>query len=175
MLTRISQVDIRSRTWGCPFCMQRNQLPPHYRDISQEQIPPELHPANTTIEYRLARPAPAAPIFLFLVDTCQDQENLNALKDSLIMSLSLLPPYALVGLITFGTMVSLLQHVGFEHLSHTIRHKFTNSATQNAQNRTSSEAPRTIRRSKCKRCLVSPIPACDPTCNSRSKVVLSSQ
>jgi protein transport protein SEC23 len=30
---------------------------------------------------------------------------LKALKDSIIMSLSLLPPYALVGLITFGTMV----------------------------------------------------------------------
>ena len=90
--------------------MQRNQLPPHYRDISQEQIPPELHPGNTSIEYRLARPAPAAPIFLFLVDTCQDQENLNALKDSLVMSLSLLPPYALVGLITFGTMVRSKQH-----------------------------------------------------------------
>ncbi|KAL9058463.1 MAG: hypothetical protein Q9162_001759 [Coniocarpon cinnabarinum] len=104
---KYSQVDIRSRTWGCPFCMQRNQLPPHYRDISQEQIPPELHPANTTIEYRLARPAPAPPIFLFLVDTCQDQENLNALKESLIMSLSLLPPYALVGLVTFGTMTQV--------------------------------------------------------------------
>jgi protein transport protein SEC23 len=30
---------------------------------------------------------------------------LKALKDSIIMSLSLLPPYALVGLITYGTMV----------------------------------------------------------------------
>lgn len=102
-----SQVDIRSRTWTCPFCLQRNQLPPHYKDISAEQIPPELHPANTTIEYRLARPAPAPPIFLFCVDTCQDADNLKGLKDSLIMSLSLLPQYALVGLITYGTMVGI--------------------------------------------------------------------
>lgn len=102
-----SQVDVRSRTWTCPFCLQRNQLPPHYKDISAEQIPPELHPANTTIEYRLSRPAPAPPIFLFVVDTCQDEESLSALKESLVMSLSLLPPHALVGLITFGTMTQV--------------------------------------------------------------------
>ena len=68
-------------------------------------IPPELHPSSTTIEYRLARPAPAPPIFVYVVDTCQEEDSLKALKDSLVMSLSLLPPNALVGLITFGTMV----------------------------------------------------------------------
>lgn len=68
-------------------------------------MPPELHRANTTIEYRLSRPAPAPPIFLFVVDTCQEQDSLEALRISLISSLNLLPPYALVGLITFGTMV----------------------------------------------------------------------
>jgi hypothetical protein len=40
------------------------------------------------------------------VDTCQEVDSLSALKDSLVMSLSLLPENALVGLITFGTMVS---------------------------------------------------------------------
>lgn len=100
-----SQIDVRSRTWTCPFCLQRNGLPAHYKDISQDQMPPELHRANTTIEYRLARPAPAPPIFIFVVDTCQEQDSLEALRVSLISSLDLLPPYALVGLITFGTMV----------------------------------------------------------------------
>lgn len=75
--------------------------------VSQETIPPELHPTATTIEYRLARPAPSPPIFLFVVDTCQEADSLQALKDSIIMSLSLLPPYALVGLITFGTMTQV--------------------------------------------------------------------
>jgi len=96
---------MRARLWICPFCLQRNALPPHYKDISQDAIPPELHPNSTTIEYRLARPAPSPPIFVFVVDTCQEEDSLKALKDSIIMSLSLLPPYALVGLITFGTMV----------------------------------------------------------------------
>ncbi|KAJ8611002.1 hypothetical protein MRB53_038215 [Persea americana] len=104
ILNPFCQVDVRSRTWTCPFCLQRNQLPPHYKDISQEQIPPELHPSNTTVEYRLARPAPAPPIFLYVVDLCQDADSLKALKESLVMSLGLLPPYALVGLITFGMM-----------------------------------------------------------------------
>jgi len=47
------------------------------------------------------------PVFLFVVDTCMDEEELTALKDSLQMSLSLLPPNALVGLITFGKMVQV--------------------------------------------------------------------
>jgi hypothetical protein len=104
-LTSSSQVDMRAKQWICPFCLQRNVLPPHYKDISAEQIPPELHPSNTTIEYRLPQPAPSPPIFLFVVDTCQEEDSLKALKDSIIMSLSLLPQYALVGLITYGTMV----------------------------------------------------------------------
>jgi protein transport protein SEC23 len=97
---------MRARQWICPFCLNRNQLPPHYKDISAEQIPPELHPNSTTIEYRLPKPAPNPPIFLFCVDTCQEEDSLKALKDSIIMSLSLLPAYAFVGLITYGTMVS---------------------------------------------------------------------
>lgn len=41
------------------------------------------------------------------MDTCLDDEELGALKDSLQMSLSLLPPNALIGLITFGKMVQV--------------------------------------------------------------------
>ena len=100
-----SQVDTRARVWICPFCLSRNQLPPHYKDITNNAIPPELHPANSTIEYRLSRPAPAPPIFLYVVDMCQEEDSLASLKESLVMSLSLLPENALVGLITYGTMV----------------------------------------------------------------------
>lgn len=46
-------------------------------------------------------------IFLYVVDTCLEEEDLQALKESLQMSLSLLPPDALVGLITFGRMVQV--------------------------------------------------------------------
>ncbi|EEH16079.2 protein transporter SEC23 [Paracoccidioides brasiliensis Pb03] len=107
VLNPFANVDIRARIWICPFCLQRNPLPPHYKDITENAIPPELHPQSTTIEYQLARPAPAPPIFLFVVDTCQEEDSLKAVKDSLIMSLSLLPPNALVGLITYGTMAQV--------------------------------------------------------------------
>ncbi|KAF1839310.1 hypothetical protein BDW02DRAFT_564306 [Decorospora gaudefroyi] len=107
VLNPYCQIDMRNRMWICPFCLQRNQLPPHYKDISEQQIPPELHVGSTTIEYRLPRPVQTPPIFLFVVDTCQEEDSLKALKDSIIMSLSLLPQYALVGLITYGTMTQV--------------------------------------------------------------------
>ncbi|EMC97458.1 hypothetical protein BAUCODRAFT_33174 [Baudoinia panamericana UAMH 10762] len=107
VLNPFCQVDMRARIWICPFCLQRNGLPPHYKDISENQIPPELHPGSTTIEYKLSRPAPTPPIFVFVVDTCQEEDSLKALKDSIIMSLDLLPPHALVGLITYGTMAQV--------------------------------------------------------------------
>ncbi|KAL9098728.1 MAG: hypothetical protein Q9163_005663 [Psora crenata] len=107
VLNPFANVDPRARLWICPFCLSRNQLPQHYKDITQDNIPPELHPASTTIEYKLSRPAPAPPIFVYVVDTCQEEDSLKALKDSLVMSLSLLPPHALVGLITFGTMAQV--------------------------------------------------------------------
>lgn len=40
------------------------------------------------------------------MDTCLDEPDLKALRDAIVVSLSLLPPFALVGLITYGTMVS---------------------------------------------------------------------
>lgn len=104
VLNPFCQLDLRAHCWICPFCLSRNSLPPHYKDISQSTLPHELLPTSTTTEYVLSRPVQTPPIFLFVVDTCQDEENLQALKDSLIVSLSLLPPTALVGLITFGAM-----------------------------------------------------------------------
>ncbi|KAM5384962.1 uncharacterized protein FOBCDRAFT_256787 [Fusarium oxysporum Fo47] len=113
VLNPFCQVDVRARVWICPFCLSRNQLPPHYKDITANAIPPELHPANTTIEYRLSRPAPAPPIFLYVVDMCQEADSLASLKESLVMSLSLLPENALVGLITYGTMAHV-HEIGYE-------------------------------------------------------------
>jgi protein transport protein SEC23 len=104
-LISYSQIDIRGKLWICPFCLSRNAFPPHYKDISNTNLPAELLPKYTTIEYTLARPAQVPPIFLFVVDVCLDEEDLKALRDALVVSLSLIPPYALVGLITFGTMV----------------------------------------------------------------------
>ena len=44
------------------------------------------------------------------MDTCfEELEELKALRDAITVSLSLLPPFAIVGLITFGTMVRVLK------------------------------------------------------------------
>jgi len=48
------------------------------------------------------------PIFLFVVDTCIDEHEFDALRDSLITSFSLLPSDALIGLITFGKTVQVI-------------------------------------------------------------------
>ncbi|MEQ2173101.1 Protein transport protein Sec23A, partial [Goodea atripinnis] len=138
-----SQVDYRAKLWACNFCYQRNQFPPSYAGISEVNQPAELLPHFSTIEYvvqvRMMRcetknPAhcnvrcltnsvfwhqrgPQMPlVFLYVVDTCMEDEDLQALKESLQMSLSLLPPTALVGLITFGRMVQV-HELGCEGIS----------------------------------------------------------
>ncbi|RKP05713.1 protein transport protein SEC23, partial [Thamnocephalis sphaerospora] len=107
ILNPYCQIDVRGKLWICPFCLNRNPFPAHYADISNTNLPAELLPKYTTIEYTLSRPAQIPPVFLFVVDTCLDEEDLKALRDSLVVSLSLLPPHALVGLITFGTMAQV--------------------------------------------------------------------
>ncbi|XP_019627443.1 PREDICTED: protein transport protein Sec23A-like isoform X1 [Branchiostoma belcheri] len=107
ILNPYCQVDFRAKLWACNFCYQRNPFPPQYAGISEQQQPAELIPQFSTIEYTLQR-VPAMPlIYLIVLDTCMDDEDLQALKESLQMSLSLLPPNALIGLITFGKMIQV--------------------------------------------------------------------
>jgi len=107
VLNPMCQVDYRSKLWVCNFCFQRNQFPRQYAAITETHQPAELIPQFSTIEYTITRGTQMPPIFLLVVDTCMDEEELNALKESLQMSLSLLPPNALIGLITFGRMVQV--------------------------------------------------------------------
>lgn len=107
ILNPLCQVDYRAKLWVCNFCFQRNPFPPQYASISEQHQPAELIPQFSTIEYTIMRAACVPPIFLFVVDTCIDDDELIALKESLQMSLSLLPANALIGLITFGKMVQV--------------------------------------------------------------------
>ncbi|KAJ6524936.1 hypothetical protein B0H19DRAFT_1340023 [Mycena capillaripes] len=107
ILNPYCQIDIQGKLWICPFCLLRNVFPPHYKDISNTNLPAELLPKYTTIEYTLSRPIQVPLIFLFVIDTCLDEEDLKALRDALVVSLSLIPPYSLVGLITYGTMTQV--------------------------------------------------------------------
>ncbi|XP_040575211.1 protein transport protein Sec23A isoform X2 [Lepeophtheirus salmonis] len=116
ILNPMCQVDFRAKLWVCNFCFNRNTFPPQYAGISEQNQPAELIPQFSTIEYTLTRAPTLPPVFLFVVDTCLDEEELNALKESLQMSLSLLPANALVGLITFGKMVQV-HELGCEGIS----------------------------------------------------------
>ncbi|KAK1170944.1 protein transport protein Sec23A [Acipenser oxyrinchus oxyrinchus] len=107
VLNPLCQVDYRAKLWACNFCFQRNQFPPAYAGISEGNQPAELMPQFSTIEYIVQRGPQTPLIFLYVVDICLEEEDLQALKESLQMSLSLLPPNALVGLITFGRMVQV--------------------------------------------------------------------
>uniref|UniRef100_A0A3B3RWC5 Protein transport protein SEC23 n=1 Tax=Paramormyrops kingsleyae TaxID=1676925 RepID=A0A3B3RWC5_9TELE len=107
VLNPLCQVDFRAKIWACNFCFQRNPFPPTYAGISDVNQPAELMPQFSTIEYIVQRGPPTPLIFLYVVDICLEEEDLQALKESLQMSLSLLPPNALVGLITFGRMVQV--------------------------------------------------------------------
>lgn len=108
-----SQFDLRAKCWTCPFCLNRNNLPLAYQNMSTQYLPPELHQSATTVEYISEKPLQHPPVFFFLIDLCQDDDNLAALKDSLIIALSVMPPNALVGVITFGTMIQV-HDLGFE-------------------------------------------------------------
>eukprot|EP00294_Goniomonas_avonlea_P013357 CAMPEP_0114556282 /NCGR_PEP_ID=MMETSP0114-20121206/9212_1 /TAXON_ID=31324 /ORGANISM="Goniomonas sp, Strain m" /LENGTH=677 /DNA_ID=CAMNT_0001741489 /DNA_START=307 /DNA_END=2340 /DNA_ORIENTATION=+ len=93
--------------WVCPFCLQRNHFPHHYADISENNLPAELIPQYTTIEYQLPRALSGPPVFLMVVDTGGNERELQALRDSLLMALNLIPQEAQIGLITFGTTVQV--------------------------------------------------------------------
>ncbi|XP_061552811.1 protein transport protein Sec23A [Phycodurus eques] len=116
VLNPLCQVDYRAKLWACNFCYQRNQFPPSYSGISEVNQPAELLPLFSTIEYVVQRGPQMPLVFLYVVDTCMEEEDLKALKESLQMSLSLLPPTALVGLITFGRIVHV-HELGCEGIS----------------------------------------------------------
>lgn len=114
LLNPYCQVDFRTKLWTCPFCLSRNPFPPHYAEnITETNLPAELIPQFATVEYALQSvPNSGPPCFLFVIDTCGSQANkeeLAELADSLQQALNLLPPEALVGLITYGTNVSVYE------------------------------------------------------------------
>lgn len=93
-----------SKLWTCPFCMQRNHFPPHYAEnISETNLPYELIPQFTTVEYELTTPPHGPPAFVFCVDTCISEDELDELKDSL--------QQVLIGLVWFGLVVVVVTTV----------------------------------------------------------------
>ena len=72
------------------------------------------------MEYELQQRSVGPPVFLFVVDTCLPESELESLKDSIQQTLNLLPEDALVGLITFGAHV-LVHEIGLGEFLGAIR------------------------------------------------------
>jgi protein transport protein SEC23 len=53
VLNPYCRVDFVGKIWICPFCLQRNQFPRNYADINETNLPAELFPQYTTVEYQV--------------------------------------------------------------------------------------------------------------------------
>jgi len=116
VLNPYCRIDFHTKTWTCPFCAKANHFPPHYaQNITESQLPGEVIQGYTTVEYQLPTRHVAPQVYLFVVDTVMILDELEALKQSLIVALSLIPEDALVGLVSFGASVTLyeLAHTDF--------------------------------------------------------------
>ncbi|CAL9152358.1 unnamed protein product [Musa hybrid cultivar] len=54
-LNPYARVDYRSALWTCPFCSHKNPFPRTYAGIGENNLPAELFPTYSTVEYALAR------------------------------------------------------------------------------------------------------------------------
>jgi protein transport protein SEC23 len=62
VLNPYCRVDFVGKIWICPFCLQRNSFPRNYADINEANLPAELFPQYTTVEYQVStNPNPALP------------------------------------------------------------------------------------------------------------------
>ncbi|KAL8485034.1 hypothetical protein ACS0TY_027365 [Phlomoides rotata] len=59
VLNPYSRVDYTSKIWVCPFCYQKNLFPKSYAHINENNIPAELFPTYSTVEYHLG-PSPGS-------------------------------------------------------------------------------------------------------------------
>uniref|UniRef100_A0A0E0GN55 Protein transport protein SEC23 n=1 Tax=Oryza nivara TaxID=4536 RepID=A0A0E0GN55_ORYNI len=131
ILNPFSIVDYVAKIWVCPFCFQRNHFPQLYSSISESNLPAELFPQYTTVEYiSTAETGPVVPpVFMFVVDTCMIEEEIGYLKSALAQVVELLPDNSLVGFITFGTYVQV-HELGFGLLPKSYVFKGTKEVTK---------------------------------------------
>jgi len=116
ILNPYCRVDFGNKMWVCPLCQTVNKFPMSYMGISEQQQPAELYPQCSTVEYCLTKPFAPPPVFLYVIDTCLPEDELTLMKDSIQMSLNLIPENAIVGLITFGTTVQVYE-LGYSECS----------------------------------------------------------
>ncbi|KAJ1404588.1 Zinc finger, Sec23/Sec24-type [Sesbania bispinosa] len=117
VLNPYARLDYQSRIWHCPFCSQRNPFP---RSIADTNLPAELFPTYTTVEYSPSSssflPPGIGPAFVFVVDISTSEDELRLLKNELLLLLHHLPDNAFVALVTIDSMV-YLHDLRYSHCS----------------------------------------------------------
>lgn len=109
ILSHQSIVDYGAKTWICIFCTARNIFPPHARDISPQNLLPELLEQHSTVEYILSKNVVFPPVFFLMVDLCTyDIERHELMKRGLLHTLECLPEDSLIGIILFGSNIDLI-------------------------------------------------------------------
>ncbi|ODV79064.1 vWA-like protein [Suhomyces tanzawaensis NRRL Y-17324] len=116
-------VQVNNELWSCHFCGFSNRLGNRIDGNGQPILPASLGQDCSTVEYLSGRTSALPPIFFYVVDTCFDTEDIEdayqALKESLVLSLSLLPDNALVGLISFGKHVQIFDLLSQDKTAYT--------------------------------------------------------
>ncbi|CCW70059.1 unnamed protein product [Phytomonas sp. Hart1] len=113
VLNPYSGLDLATRTWSCPMCLTKNNLPPMYAHGDEPHNWVELVQRNATVEYVNQEPRRHPPTFAFAVDTCLDtQEEVEGLKEFLRLVLEKIPENANVCLVTYGAAVQLHEITG---------------------------------------------------------------
>lgn len=103
-------IDYGRQTWNCVICGTRNNLPSHAKDISPDNILPEMSEENSTVEYVLCKESLFPPVFFFIVDTCSfDEARHKILINALKVMFSEIPDDCLIGFIKFGTNIELIE------------------------------------------------------------------
>ncbi|KAI3822994.1 hypothetical protein L1987_10597 [Smallanthus sonchifolius] len=117
VLNPFCRVDFAGLIWICPFCFQRNHFPHHFSGISETNVPAELYPQYTTIEYAFPNSdTHPPPVYVFVLDTCMIEEELGFARSALQQALEFLPENALVGFVSFGTQVQV-HELGYADMS----------------------------------------------------------
>ncbi|CAL1396487.1 unnamed protein product [Linum trigynum] len=53
VLNPYARVDYQTRIWSCPFCYHRNTFPISYSGIGESNLPAELFPTYSAVEYKI--------------------------------------------------------------------------------------------------------------------------
>ena len=108
-----AKIDADRKVWICPICGKSTPLPTEYHKICSGQMVPELMPENTTVEYLIDAREKTVPVYFFVVDSCCSEKQHQELKNLLLKAIAAVPENAIVGFITFGTILYVHQ-VAFE-------------------------------------------------------------